>query len=152
MQGFLIGTILLTILIVLTIYHYLKKEWKWAIIHTSIIIITSVIYNSTIPEKIPEIFKADKVLSAYNNEGLGSINIILRENGTFEYITFDFLANHEQLIGKYSIENDTLYLESDKDILSTKYYFRKEYLSYFDDSNLNHRFEVTIFDTNYFDK
>lgn len=142
--GLVIYSVFLFSLVITNIFFLLKRVWNYAIINFICLVVSYLIYFSSIPETIPELFKSDKVLSAFNNEGLGGVKVILREDNSYEYITIDFLGNQEILKGEYSITHDTLYLRTSEEILTyNKFHISEDNLVFKDEWNYEHYFYIT---------
>lgn len=83
-------------------------------------------------------------MSAFNNEGLGGVKVILREDNSYEYITIDFIGNQEILKGEYIITHDTLYLRTSEEILTyNKFHISEDNLVFKDEWNYEHYFYIT---------
>ncbi len=101
-------------------------------------------------DNIIESFKPNRVLSAYNNEGLGGIRIVLREDKSFEYILISFLGTEEIIKGQFIIYDSTLILNTNIDILSNTYSINKNEIKFLDKYNHINSFKVYELNESYF--
>ena len=99
---------------------------------------------------IVEYFKPNRVLSAYNNEDLGGIRIILREDKSFEYILVSFLGTEETIKGNFTIYDGTLRLNTNVDLLSKTYTINNSEIKYIDEFNHINSFKIYELNKTYF--
>lgn len=111
-----------------------------------LILITLFLYQ----DQLEELFKTRRVLSAYNNDGLGGIRIILREDKTFDYVIISILGSQDTYSGKFEISDNNLELVTNQKLMSNKYKINKNNIFFIDEFKYKHTFEVYEYDENYF--
>jgi hypothetical protein len=92
--------------LIITFYRWKKYGFlrnKFAIIlHLTALVLIFITWSD-----FTDIYKSKKILSAYLQDDLSRIDLVLRQNGRFE-MTSSALAISEKVKGDYKINNDTI--------------------------------------------